>query len=195
MKMRLTKPGAAQGAWPIAGRWAAGAVLLAVTVAGCTGGGSSSVQPVFAPSVSGQTSPTTQPATRTLSPAGGSTSTRTGAASTSPTAHSSASGSPHASASTSTTRPATTSPTTSPGTAPSSAPATHTSTPTFPTAAPETGGGGTAGLQDGLLFGFGGGAVLLGIGSLAYSRRLSRKSGTKQSTPTDPVDREPVDRQ
>ena len=190
MKMRLTKPGAAQGAWPIAGHWAAGAVLLAVTVAACTGGGSSSVPRVSTPSVSGQASPTTHATTRTPSPSGGSTSTRTGGASTSPAAHPNASGSPHTSTSTSTTRSATTSPTA----APSSAPVTYTSTPTFPTAAPETGGGGTAGLQDGLLFGIGGAAVLLGIGSLAYRRRLARKFGTKRSTPRDPVDREPADR-
>ena len=45
----------------------------------------------------------------------------------------------------------------------------------MPTAAPETGGGGTAGLQDGVLFGVGGLAVLAGMGSLAYRRRLARK--------------------
>jgi hypothetical protein len=194
MNMRLTKPGVAQGAWLSTGRWAAGAVLLAVTVAACTGGGSSSV-PVFTPSPSGQASSTTHPATRTPSPTGGSSSTRTSGASTSPTAHPSATGSPHTS--TSTRPPATTSPTASPTAAPSSAPATHTSTPvttTYPTAAPETGGGGTAGLQDGLVFGIGGAAVFLGIGSLAYRRRLVRRFGTKRSTPTDPVDREPVDR-
>jgi hypothetical protein len=191
MKMCLTKPGAAQGAWLIAGRWAAGAVLLAVTVAACTGGGGSSVPRVSAPSVSGQASPPTHPATRTPSPGGGSTSTRPGGASTSPTAHASA---PRAPASTSATRPATTPPATSPTAAASSAPVTHSSTPTFPTAAPETGGGGTAGLQDGLVFGIGGATVLLGIGSLAYRRRLARKFGTKRSTSGDPVDREPADR-
>ena len=36
-----------------------------------------------------------------------------------------------------------------------------------PAAAPETGGGGTAGLQDGLLFGIGGASVLAGLGFLA----------------------------
>jgi hypothetical protein len=40
MKMRLTPPVAAQGAWLIAGRSAAGAVLLAVTVSACTSSGS-----------------------------------------------------------------------------------------------------------------------------------------------------------
>jgi hypothetical protein len=194
MKMCLTKPGAAQDAWLIAGRWAAGAVLLAVTVAACTGGSSSSVPPVFTPSVSGQSSPATHPATRTPSPGGGSTSTRTGGAGTPSTAHASASDASHTPAPASTTRPATTSPTSAPSAAASSAPVTHSSTPTFPTAAPETGGGGTAGLQDGLVFGIGGAAVLFGIGSLAYRRRLARKFGTKRTTSGDPVDREPVDR-
>jgi hypothetical protein len=66
--------------------------------------------------------------------------------------------------------------------------------PAYPTAAPETGGGGTAGLQDGLAFGVGGAAVFLGMGSLAYRRRLKRKFGAKPQAPTDPLDREPVDR-
>jgi hypothetical protein len=44
----------------------------------------------------------------------------------------------------------------------------------FPTGAPQTGGGGTAGLQDGLLFGVGAAAMLAGLGSLAYRRRLTR---------------------
>jgi hypothetical protein len=41
-------------------------------------------------------------------------------------------------------------------------------------AAPATGGGGTAGLQDGLLLGLGGTAMLAGLGSLAYRRRVNR---------------------
>ena len=48
MKMRLTTPVAAQGAWLIAGRSAAGAVLLALTVSACTGGGST-VPSIFTP--------------------------------------------------------------------------------------------------------------------------------------------------
>jgi hypothetical protein len=53
----------------------------------------------------------------------------------------------------------------------------HTQLPansTIPAGAPATGGGGTAGLRDGLLFGIGGAAMLAGIGSLAYRRRLTR---------------------
>jgi hypothetical protein len=52
--------------------------------------------------------------------------------------------------------------------------ATHTVT-AFPSAAPITGGGGTAGLQDALLFGIGGAAVLAGAGSIVYRRRLNKK--------------------
>jgi hypothetical protein len=43
------------------------------------------------------------------------------------------------------------------------------------TAAPQTGGGGTAGLQDGALFALGGITILAGAGSLGYRRRLIRK--------------------
>jgi hypothetical protein len=44
----------------------------------------------------------------------------------------------------------------------------------FPTVAPATGGGGTAGFQDGLLLAVGAAAILAGAGSLAYRRRLLR---------------------
>jgi hypothetical protein len=48
-------------------------------------------------------------------------------------------------------------------------------TPTaFPTAAPPTGGGGTAGFQHGLLLGIGGLALLAGAGTIAYRRRVIR---------------------
>jgi hypothetical protein len=65
---------------------------------------------------------------------------------------------------------------------------THTA---FPTAAPETGGGGTAGLQDGMLLGLGGLAIASGLGTLAYRRRLRRSLRVQ-----DPArrDREPADR-
>lgn len=42
-------------------------------------------------------------------------------------------------------------------------------------AAPATGGGGTAGFQDALLLGLGVAALLAGAGNLAYRRRLTRK--------------------
>jgi hypothetical protein len=70
----------------------------------------------------------------------------------------------------------------------------HASATAYPTAAPETGGGGTAGLQDGVLFGVGGAAVLAGLGSLAYRRRLARKFRPSDPAPRDPADRDPANR-
>ena len=193
MKMRLTPPVAGQGAWLIAGRSAAGAVLLALTVSACTGGGSPtpSVSPPSAPA-SGPSS--SHPGTRTPSPTG--EGSRSPAPDTSSTSHggASASGSSHASGSA--TPPPTHSSSTPPPThSASTPPPTHTATPvpTFPTAAPETGGGGTAGLQDGLLFGVGGAAVLAGLGTLAYRRRLARKLGGNEPAGRDPADKRPVD--
>ena len=70
---------------------------------------------------------------------------------------------------------------TSTGPAPQTATATVTQTVTatssasqVPTAAPVTGGGGTAGFQDTLLLGLGAAAILAGAGGIAYRRRLSR---------------------
>ena len=59
--------------------------------------------------------------------------------------------------------------TTSPPASPAQAAPT---TNTAPTAAPATGGGGTSGLQDTLLFAVGGTAVLAGAGSIAYRRKV-----------------------
>ena len=50
-----------------------------------------------------------------------------------------------------------------------------TPTSEIPTAAPPTGGGGTAGLQDGLLFVLGVAAILIGAGSILYRKRLTRR--------------------
>ena len=75
---------------------------------------------------------------------------------------------------------------------PTTTPSTHTTTPTpatttvspspvptttyyYPTGAPPTGGGGTAGLQDGLVFVLGGAAIAAGLGSLAYRRKFTRR--------------------
>src|SRR5215471_11905478 len=53
-------------------------------------------------------------------------------------------------------------------------PATSNPTASPVTAAPATGGGGTAGTQDALLFIVGGAAVLAGGVSLAYRRKVTR---------------------
>jgi hypothetical protein len=44
----------------------------------------------------------------------------------------------------------------------------------IPTQAPVTGGGGTAGFQDGLLLALGAAAIVAGAGGIAYRRRLTR---------------------
>jgi hypothetical protein len=194
MKTRLPSPGAAPGAWLIAGRAAAGAVVLAASVSACTAGGSgSSVPSVFTPTpvTSG---PASGPGTRTPSPTGAGASTRTA---------------PSGPGSSTARPPTTTAPT---STASSRAPGTPTATVTrtrveptvtrtrvqptrtvtqtrFPVAAPETGGGGTAGLQDSMLLGVGGLAVLAGLGTLAFRRRLRRSLD-----PGRPARREPADR-
>jgi hypothetical protein len=60
-------------------------------------------------------------------------------------------------------------------TSPPSPAATITVTVTPPpTAAPVTGGGGTAGLQDGVLFAIGAAAILAGVGSVIYRRKLTK---------------------
>lgn len=124
-------------------------VLVAVAVSACTGAPSSSVPSIFSPS----------------GPSSSSSGTATSTAS--------------ASASASTTHPTTT-------------PSTHATTPTpatttvspspvpsttyyYPTGAPATGGGGTAGLQDGLVFVLGGAAIAAGLGSFAYRRKFTRR--------------------
>jgi hypothetical protein len=67
---------------------------------------------------------------------------------------------------------------------PTVAPATPTVTPTVvptvpvttvPTVPPATGGGGTAGLQDAVLFGIGGAALLVGSGSIVYRIRGNKQ--------------------
>jgi len=124
-------------------------VLVALAVSACTGAPSS---------------------TAPLLPTG----SESGSASVSGTATSSAS----ADASATTTHPA--SPSTS-ATTPTSHPTSVSPSPVptttyyYPTGAPATGGGGTAGLQDGLVFVLGGAAIAAGLGSLAYRRKFTRR--------------------
>ena len=143
-------------------------VLVSATVSACTGPPSSSVPEVSSPAGTATASGT---ATGTSTPGNGAattaTSTATHTATTSaPATHSDAATGPPATATT--TKPATPA-------SPTTQPATHTESPTVPAGAPETGGGGTAGLQDGLAIGLGLAAILAGLGSLAYRRRLTRR--------------------
>ena len=127
-------------------------VLVAVAVSACTGAPSSSVPSIFSPS---------GPSSGSSSSSGTATSTASGSASAS-TTHPTTTPSTHATAPT----PATT--TVSPSPVPST-------TYFYPTGAPATGGGGTAGLQDGLVFVLGGVAIAAGLGSLAYRRKFTRR--------------------
>jgi hypothetical protein len=155
MKVRIAIPGTALGARLTALCWGALTVVALVAVSACSGSSTSSPNvPTFSPSV---TIPGTGTATAPAS--GGTTTPGSGSTTTSGT----------------------------PGVT-SSAPATHTATAVatatvtitvppsseIPTVAPVTGGGGTAGPRDVLLFGLGVAAILAGTWGLAYRRWLTR---------------------
>ena len=123
----------------------AGAGLSAtLSVLGC-----GSVVIVVSAAVSACSGPSTSApdagATTSLSPSPGATTPNPGVTTETVTAHATA------------TETATSNPTASPA-----------------TAAPATGGGGTAGTQDAVLFFIGGAAVLAGGASLAYRRKVTR---------------------
>src|ERR1700759_260068 len=105
-------------------------VLIAAAVSACTGSPSSSVPAIFSPSSSSGTATSTASAGThpTTTPAPHSTTTPGTHATTPTPAHTTVSPSP-----------------------------VPTTTYYYPTGAPATGGGGTAGLQDGLVFVLGGG--------------------------------------
>jgi hypothetical protein len=190
----LTRPPVTPAALLRVGRAAAGAALLAVAVAACTGGGSpSSVPSILTPSPHVTTSTASGGAGRTPSPSSGGTgkssatdkptssakATSTGTAT--PTARATATATP-------THRPSATTSATAKATPRVTHHATTAPTHHYPVGAPQTGGGGTAGLQDVTLFGAGGAAILAGFASLAYRRRLTRKrraeADTRPAVPT-----------
>jgi hypothetical protein len=148
MRVRITSVRPASSARLAGLSCAALMVLVATAVSACTGTPSSTVPSIFSPSGSS-------------------------------TASSSASGTTTASADASASHPTTTPSTHT--TTPTSAPTTVSPSPVpsttyyYPTGAPATGGGGTAGLQDGLVFVLGGAAIAAGLGSLAYRRKFTRR--------------------
>jgi hypothetical protein len=124
--------------------WGFTTVVACVALSACT---SSSTPPaVFTPTVTGSSSVSVSP---------------------SPSASASASASPSASPSPSDSS----SPSPEPSASPSPSPVVTTP---FPTVAPVTGGGGTAGFQDAGLAVLGGTAIAAGLGSIAYRRRMTR---------------------
>jgi len=126
--------------------WGLTTVLACVALSACTSGPPPVT--VLSPTVSGSVSPTT-------SATSASTSTSASASET-PTP------------SPSPTESVTPSPT------PSYTPSPSPYYSPYPTAAPVTGGGGTAGFQDAGLALLGGAAIAAGLASIAYRRRLTR---------------------
>jgi hypothetical protein len=131
-------------------------VILSATLSACTGSPSSSVPAIFSPS--------------------GSLTASSSASGTAGSEHT-ATASEHASAATThpTTSPATSATTPSPAITTVSPSPVPTTTYYYPTGAPATGGGGTAGLQNGLVIVLGGVAIAAGLGSLAYRRKFTRR--------------------
>jgi len=150
MKVRTTRAGTALGARLTAICWGALVLLALATVSACSGSGSTA--PNIPSPPTSATSPGTLPASDGNTPSSGTTT----------------SGTPGVTSSTPAPTQAT--PTV---TETVTAPATSTTT-VIPNAAPPTGGGGTAGLQDGLLFALGAALILAGVGSIVYRRRLTK---------------------
>ena len=158
MKVQTTIAGTALRARLTALCWGALTILAPVAVSACSGSASTPNVPNFSPTVT------------------------TGTASGSPTAPASGGNTPSSGATSDTGTPGVTSSSSTPSatvtpvatvTETVTAPATATTT-VIPNTAPVTGGGGTAGLQDALLFGLGAAAILVGAGSIVYRRRLTR---------------------
>jgi hypothetical protein len=172
MKVRTTIAGTALRARLTALCWGALTLLAPVAVTACSGSSTTPTVPTFTPSVSISGTATgsgTAPASGGNTPSSGTTTSSSGTPGVSSTS-ASASASATATHTATATATAAATPTV---TRTVTAPATSSSSE-IPTAAPVTGGGGTAGLQDGLLFGLGAAAILAGTGSIVYRRRLTR---------------------
>ena len=148
MKVRTTRARTALGARLTALGWGALILLAPVAVSACSSTSSPTTPTIPSISTSVTTSSTgTGPATAPASDGGTTSSGTPGVPSSTPP----------------------------PPTATATVTVTATSsTSQTPNAAPATGGGGTAGLQDGLLFAVGAAAILVGAGSIVYRRRLTR---------------------
>jgi hypothetical protein len=150
MKVRTTITGTALRARLTALCWGALIILAPVGISACSGSSSTPTVPSFSPTVT--TGTATAPASGGNTPSSGATS---------------ASGTPGVTSPSPTVTPVAT--VTETVTAPA-----ISSTSYVPTVAPVTGGGGTAGLQDGLLFVLGAAAIMAGVGSIIYRRRFTR---------------------
>ena len=136
--------------------WGLSAMLACVALSACTSG------------------PASTPPPSTFIPSAGASSTATGTASggSSPLTTTSTSASASASPPPTTFIP---SPSPSASETPSPEPSASPSPSPVPDAAPVTGGGGTAGFQDAGLAVVGGAAIVAGLGSIAYRRRMTKR--------------------
>jgi carbohydrate-binding DOMON domain-containing protein len=148
MKVRTTIAAALRARLAVIG-YGALTLLALVAISACTSG--SSTPPVTLSASGSPTSTSTASAPATTTPTTTATATPTTTVTATPTA----------------------TPTPTP-TVTRTVLRTPTPTPSYPSAAPVTGGGGTAGFQDGLLFALGAAAVVVGLGGIAYRRRLTR---------------------
>jgi len=159
MRVRTTIAGTARSVRLTAIGWGASAIIASVVISGCTSGSSTTTPAIFTPSV-------------TVSGSASVTITASGSAGVSPSSGDSPS--PAVTTTTATTTPTPTRTTTATDTATPTPTVTRTVT-AYPTAAPVTGGGGTAGFQGALLLIVGIAAILAGAGGIAYRRRLRRR--------------------
>lgn len=177
MKARIIAPGTAAGARLTAGSCAILAVLVSALVCACSPSGSPA--PDISPSSSISTGvhpttatvpPTPSHASKSAPAAGGHASKSLPAASPSDSPTPSQSPTHRPSAAPTKSEPAKSAPTKS------AAPGRggHRTHSRIPAGAPATGGGGTAGLQNGTLLGIGAAAILVGLAALGYRRRLTR---------------------
>jgi hypothetical protein len=155
MKVRTTIAGTPLRARLTALCWGALTLLAPVAISACSGSSSSPTVPTFTP---------------TVSISGSITAPASGGASTSPNVSTSSPGTPGVSSSSPADTATATATVTTTVTEPAPSPTSE-----LPTAAPVTGGGGTAGLQDGLLFVLGAAAIVAGAGSILYRKRLARR--------------------
>ncbi len=157
MKVRTTIAGTPLRARLTALCWGALTLLAPVAISACGGSSSTPTVPTFTPtvSISGSVTAPASGGSSTSPDVGTSSAGTPGVSSSSPVA--TATGEATATVTTTVTEPA------------------PSATSEIPTAAPVTGGGGTAGLQDGLLFVLAAAAILAGAGSILYRKRLTRR--------------------
>jgi hypothetical protein len=168
MRVRTTIAGTARSVRLTAIGWGTLTLIASVVISGCTTS-SSSTTPAISTTAPNIFSPTVTASGPASSTAGAVTPSPVTSPSALPTVTSTVTSTPAA------TRTATVTPTPTPTPTPTRTVTARPSASHYPTAAPPTGGGGTAGFQDTLVLVLGIAAILFGTGSIAYRRRLRKR--------------------